>query len=156
MVLYQILCILVFPEGITTFQKSLFSHTFLRDSRCFLLGKNEGNSDNKNHHGVLMLFLLIMQVIFELQYFELHPSLFGIIERMICFSRFEFSFETKTVYILFFFSIQSIKSNCYIIFLNFLSNHLFLMSTLFLPSYIYITKIHFLLFFANLFDFFMI
>ena len=141
-------------EGIETLQKSLVSYNFYEIPVCFLSGKNEGNSGNKNHHGVLMLFLLIMQVIFELQYFELHPSLFGIIERMICFSRFEFCFKTKTVYILFFFSIQSIKSNCYIIFLNFLSNHLFLMSTLFLPSYIYIIKIHFLLFLANLFDFF--
>ena len=152
MVLYPILCILVSLEGITTLQKSLFSRTFLWDSRLFSVEKEWRQFRQQKPPWFLMLFLLIMQVIFELQYFELHPSPFGIIKRMICFLRFEFCFETKTVYILFFFSIQNIKSNCYIIFLNFLSNHLFLMSALFLPSYIYIIKIHFFYSFVFFFD----
>ena len=33
----------------------------------FLLQKNKGNSDNKNHRGVLTLFLLIMLIVFLLQ-----------------------------------------------------------------------------------------
>ena len=58
------------------------------------------------------------------------------------------------MYILYiYFSIQNIKSNCYIIFLNFFSSHLFLMENLFLLSYIYLEKGYFLLFFADLFLF---
>ena len=47
--------VLVSSEGIATIQKSLLSHTFLWDS-CFLLQRNEENSHNKNHCGVLTLF----------------------------------------------------------------------------------------------------
>ena len=56
MVLYQIFGI----DGITTLQKSLFSHTFYEIHICFLLQKSEGNSDNKNRHGVLMLRVIIL------------------------------------------------------------------------------------------------
>ena len=45
-------------------QKPLFSHTFYKIHVWLLLQKNEGNSDNKNHGGVLILYLLIIQIIF--------------------------------------------------------------------------------------------
>ena len=46
-------------------------------------------------------------------------SLFEIIKRITCFSWCELCFETWAGYIFFFFSIQSVKSNCYIVFLKF-------------------------------------
>ena len=50
---------------------------------CFLLKKNEDNSDDKNHRGVLTLFLLIMQIIFTVIY--CYPFSFGIIKKELVF-----------------------------------------------------------------------
>ena len=52
-----------------------------------------------------------------------------------------------------FFSIQNIKNNCYIFFFQFFLNLLFLMENLFLQGYIYLEKVQFLLFFADLLQF---
>ena len=60
--------ILVSSKGIETLQKSLFSYTFYEIHVCFLFQKKEDNSDNKNHCSILTLFLLIITVIFLLQY----------------------------------------------------------------------------------------
>ena len=57
MVLYQtfgtdyISNILVSSGGITMLQKPLFSILFCEIDFCFLLQKNECNSDNNNHRG---------------------------------------------------------------------------------------------------------
>ena len=55
----------------------------------FRLQKNEGNSDNKNHHDVRKLFLLIMLIVLSLQD---NPN--SVIKRITCFSQFELFFET--------------------------------------------------------------
>ena len=50
---------------------------------------------------------------------NVNVTLFKIIKRVTCFSRFELCFETQAGYIYFFFSKQIVKSNCYFFFLKF-------------------------------------
>ena len=72
----------------------------------YLADSIKNNSNNKNLHYVFMIFLLIIQIFFTAR--QCHPSPIGITKKMICFSRFEFCFETKAGY----FSIKNIKRNC--------------------------------------------
>ena len=55
---------------------------------------------------------------------------------------------------LFFFSIKNIKSDCYIIFFQNFSNHLFLIDSLFLPSYIFLMKVLIFLILSACFPYF--
>ena len=57
---------------------------------CFSFQKNKGNLDNGNLRSVWTLFLLIMLIVL------FHPSPFGIIKIITCFSRFELCFRTKS------------------------------------------------------------
>ena len=61
--IYWLNCnILCFGDSNTIPQKSLFSQTFLWDL-SFLLHDNGDNLHKKNYFGVLMLFLLIMEIL---------------------------------------------------------------------------------------------
>ena len=133
-----------------TFQKSLFSHTFLCHSSFFLLQRNKGKSDNKNHHDVQKLFLLIELILFLLQ------------DNAVVFLRLK-SFKEQLVfhdliYVLkhkhyIFFSFLSYKTLGVMLhyFSQIFSNHFFLMENLFHLSYIYTQKVQIVLFFADFF-----
>ena len=58
--------------------------------------------------------------------FTSHLSLFGIIKLITCFYDFDLYFETKAGFFFYFFSVQSFKSNFYLISLIFFSSIFFL------------------------------
>ena len=55
------------PWDVIAVPKKIFLHTFLWGLRLFSVLKNEGNSNEKNDHHVLKLFLPIMWIAFLLQ-----------------------------------------------------------------------------------------
>ena len=55
--------------------------------------KNENYLNHKHRLGVLMLFVLIIQIFFTERQCQFYLSLFGIIKRIICFSLFYLIFE---------------------------------------------------------------
>ena len=73
MVFYQIFGIdkiLIFyclQETLQCYLNLSFHILFYEIHVCFLLQKNEGNSNNKNHRGVYALLLLIMLIVSLLQ-----------------------------------------------------------------------------------------
>ena len=56
MVLYEIFGISFFRRHNNTRKIFIFTYHFMRFTGFFLLRKNEGNSGNKNHGGVLTLY----------------------------------------------------------------------------------------------------
>ena len=47
------------------FHENLYFYRLFHEIQAyFLFKRNEENSSNKNHHGVLMLFVLIMWIVF--------------------------------------------------------------------------------------------
>ena len=83
----------------------------------FLLQKNDGNLDTKNHRGVYMLFLLIMPTTFLFLNNAILRDLESLKEKIIFH---DLSYILKyNLDIFFIFNINNIKSNSYIIFLKF-------------------------------------
>ena len=87
---------------------------------------NEDNPNNKNHDYFLRLILFLMMLLFFCckimqSSFRLASGSppFGIIKGITCFSWSELCFEMQAGYIFFFYNVQTINSNSYIIFLNF-------------------------------------
>ena len=107
--------ILSFSDDIKIPQKSLFLHTFSWDLSLLSALKEWRQFKQLKSPLCFEVLHLIMQIIF---YCKIMPTFFfGIINRIIRFSQFELIFEINSTHF-FFFKIQSIKSNCQIIFLK--------------------------------------
>ena len=95
-------------EGITILQKSLFLYTFLWDSRFFLLQKNEGNSDKWNHCNKADIFFTARKCLLLLEW----------LRELFVLQDLSYVLKHKQD-IVFFFSMQNIKSYNYIVFSHF-------------------------------------
>ena len=116
--------ILVSLEGVTTAQNSFFSHTFLLDSKLlFVLKERRQFNWKKSPSCFNIIFLNNVDNFFNFKI--CHPSLFGIMKRIIWFSWFQLCFEINPRGVFVFLTYNTLKATFGLFFSNF-SSHLFL------------------------------
>ena len=118
----------------------------------FLLQKNDGNLDTKNHRGVYMLFLLIMPTTFLFLNNAILRDLESLKEKIIFH---DLSYILKhNLDIFFIFNINNTKSNSYIIFLKFFTINFFWWKIFSLPVILINKRFNFCYFF-KMFSYFL-